>query len=96
MIPLRARAKWGPWGLWELCGVRRGRVTRTENDHFQVEIGRAEVVPGGLAATAGGPEVCSGSLLCGPKGVPERLSRADRRGFAEGVRELPDVLIKSP
>ncbi len=79
-----------------MCGVRRGRGRRTENDHFQVEIARVEVVPGGLAATAGGSEVCSGSLLCGPKGVSERLSRADRRGFAEGVKELPHVLIKRP
>lgn len=79
-----------------MCGVRRGRGRRTENDHFQVEIARVEVVPGGLAVLAGGPEVCSGSLLCGPKGVSEWLSRADRRGFAEGVKELPHVLIKRP
>lgn len=79
-----------------MCGVRRGRGRRTEDDHFQVEITRVEVVPGGLAVTAGGPEVCSGSLLCGPKGVSEGLSRADRRGFAEGVKELPHVLIKRP
>ena len=69
---------------------------RVEDDHFQVEIDRVEAVSGGLAATAGGSEVCSGSLLCGLKGVPEQLSRADRRGFAKGVKELPQVLIKRP
>ena len=92
----RAGANWGSWGSWELCGVRRGRAGRAENDHFQVEIDRVEVVSGGLAATADGPEVCSGSLLCGLKGVPEPLSRADRRGFAKGVKELPHVMINRP
>lgn len=83
-------------GLMGLVGIvwRASRKAgQAESDHFQVEIERVEAVSGGLAATSGRPEVCSGSLLCGLKGVPRRLSRADRRGFAKGVKELPHMMI---
>ncbi len=68
LIPLRARANWGSWGLWELCGVRRGSDTPTVNDHFQVKFARVEAVPGGLDAPAGAPEARSGVPAPWPEG----------------------------